>query len=76
MKKTNLDPVTLVYYWQKALQLEPHQSTEAAIQRASELMDNPDIADMFITEERAEPPRPIILNPVQLRAECVGRKAA
>jgi hypothetical protein len=57
MQTTDSGPVTLVFYWQKALQTEPYPSTEAAIQRASELMENPNIANMFITEERAEPPR-------------------
>ncbi|MGH9830232.1 MAG: hypothetical protein ACREDR_44040 [Blastocatellia bacterium] len=74
MQTTNSRPVTLVYHWEKELQTEAYQSTEAAIHRASELIDNPDFADMYVTEERTEPPRAVILNPAQLRAECASRK--
>jgi hypothetical protein len=74
MQITNSRPVTLVYHWQNELQTEPHQNTEAAIARASELVDDPNVADMFIAEERAEPPRVVVLNPSQLRAECAGYK--
>ena len=73
---TNFDPVTLVYCWQRELQTEFCQNIEAAITRASELIDNPEVADMFITEERAEPPRAVILNPALLRAECASRRNA
>ena len=73
---TNFDPVTLVYCWQRALQTEFCQNIEAAITRASVLMDNPKIAGMFVSEERAEPPRAVILNPAQLRAECASRRNA
>jgi hypothetical protein len=72
---TNSGPVTLVYSWQRELQTESHQSTEAAITRASEFTDNPEVAGMFITEERAEPPRAVILNPAELRDECASRNA-
>jgi hypothetical protein len=85
MQTMTTGPVTLVYSWGSLvltytqrnpgeLQTEPFQSTEAAVQRACEIIDDPNVFNMFITDDRAEPPRRVIMNPLQLRTECQTRK--
>jgi hypothetical protein len=72
--ETGTGPVTLVIIDANRRAFpETYQNIEAALQHASELLDNPSISEMFIAEERAAPPRPVILSPNQLRAECHRR---